>query len=104
MIGKAGIGLVLAAAAAMASSPGSKDSKPDKDTKKDDRAHELFAEVCTACHDLNRVKIQQLSKEEWAGLIKGMVSEGAAVTDEEMDLIVGYLAQNFGYKSPADKK
>jgi hypothetical protein len=75
---------------AMASSPDS--------NKKEARAHELFVDVCSSCHDLARVKVQALSKEEWAGLIKGMVSEGAAVSDEEMDLIVDYLARHFGDK------
>ena len=72
---------------AMASSP---------DSKKEDRARQLFLDVCTSCHDLARVKVQALNKEEWAGLIKGMVSEGAAVSDEEVDLIVDYLARHFG--------
>jgi hypothetical protein len=60
------------------------------------RARELFRDVCTACHTLERVKIQALSRDEWAGLIKGMVSEGVAITGEEMDLIVGYLARHYG--------
>jgi len=83
--------VVLLSSTAMASSPDS--------SKKEERARELVQDVCTSCHDLARVKAQSLSKEEWAGLIKGMLSEGAPVSDEEMDLIVNYLAQHFGYKS-----
>ena len=96
MIRGTGIGFVVMLSSAMASSPDS--------SKKEERAHELFVDVCTSCHDLARVKVQALSKEEWAGLIKGMVSEGAPVSDEEMDLIVDYLARHFGYKSKDDGK
>jgi hypothetical protein len=90
MFGWAGVAVVLLSSA-MAFSPDS--------GKKEDRARELVQDVCTSCHDLARVKAQALSKEEWAGLIKGMLSEGAPVSDEEMDLIVNYLAQHYGYKS-----
>ncbi len=43
-----------------------------------------------------RVRQQHLSREEWQGVIKGMISEGAPVTDEELSLIVEYLAASFG--------
>ena len=91
MIRWAGVGLWIVLSAAFASSPDS--------SKQEERAKQLVLDVCTSCHDLARVKAQALSKEEWAGLIKGMLSEGAPVSDEEMDLIVNYLAQHFGYKS-----
>src|ERR1700719_3056369 len=90
-----GIGLLVMLSSTMASPPDS--------SKKEDRARELFLDVCTSCHDLARVKVQALSKEEWAGLIKGMVSEGAAVSDEEMGLIVDYLARHFVDKTPGYK-
>jgi hypothetical protein len=96
MIRRVAAGLVVMLSSAWATSPDS--------TKKEERAHQLFLDVCTSCHDLARVRVQALSKEEWAGLIKGMVSEGAAVSDEEMDLIVDYLARHFGYKNSKDGK
>jgi len=95
MWARAGIGLVVALSTAMASTPDS--------SKKEDRARDLVLDICTSCHDLARVKIQELSKQEWAGLIKGMVSEGSVVSDEEMDLIVDYLARHFGYKTKDGK-
>ena len=61
-----------------------------------DKGRRLVLDVCTLCHDLKRVKIQHLSREEWRGVIKGMISEGGPVTDEEMSMIVDYLAANFG--------
>jgi cytochrome c5 len=61
-----------------------------------DHAQELYEEICSYCHELERVTRQALTKEEWRGLIKGMVDEGAPVTNEEFSMIVDYLAKHFG--------
>jgi competence protein ComEA len=63
-----------------------------------DRGRELVEDVCTYCHNLDRLRGQQLSREEWRGLTKGMISEGAPVTDEEYSLILDYLVKNYGRK------
>lgn len=65
-----------------------------------DRGRELVEDVCTYCHGLQKLNGQELSKQEWRDLIKGMIFEGAPVTDEEFELIVDYLAKNFGKKDP----
>jgi len=67
-----------------------------------DRGRELFEDVCMYCHSLEKVRGQQLSKQEWRDLIKGMIFEGAPVTDEEFALLVDYLAKNFGKKVRED--
>jgi cytochrome c5 len=61
-----------------------------------DHAKELYEEVCSYCHELERITRQALTREEWRGLIKGMVDEGPPVTDEEFAMIVDYLAKHFG--------
>ena len=66
--------------------------------KKKDRARELFEDICSYCHNLNKVQGHQLDRDEWSDLIKGMISEGAPVTDEEFNLILDYLTKNFGRK------
>ena len=63
-----------------------------------DRGRELVEDVCTYCHGLDKLDGQERSKEEWRDLIKGMIFEGAPVTDDEFALIVEYLAKNFGKK------
>jgi competence protein ComEA len=63
-----------------------------------DRGRELVEDVCTYCHNLDRLRGQQLSREEWRGLTKGMISEGAPVTDEEYSMILDYLVKNYGRK------
>jgi len=61
-----------------------------------DRGRELVEEICSLCHEWERVKQQHLSKDQWAGVIKGMIFEGAPVTEEEFGQIVNYLARNYG--------
>ncbi len=86
---------VAVAAAAMFGASGIAFSTNPRD---ESRARELFVDVCTSCHTLARVSNQALSKEEWRAFIRGMVSEGAAVSEEEMDLIAGYLGEHYGDK------
>jgi hypothetical protein len=65
---------------------------------KRDRAKELVEGICILCHEFARVERQELSKEEWAGVIKGMLAEGAPLTDEEFSIVVDYLARTYGVK------
>jgi competence protein ComEA len=63
-----------------------------------DRGRELVEDVCTYCHNLDRLRGHELNREEWRGLIKGMISEGAPVTDDEFSIILDYLVKNYGRK------
>lgn len=65
-----------------------------------DRGRELVEDVCTYCHGLDKLQGQERSREEWRGLIKGMIFEGAPVTDEEFSMILDYLEKNYGKKDP----
>ena len=61
-----------------------------------DRGRELVEDVCTYCHNLDRLRGKELSRQEWRNLTKGMISEGAPVTDEEYSTILDYLTKNYG--------
>jgi mono/diheme cytochrome c family protein len=74
--------------------------EPISHQAKSDRAGKLFVDACTACHTLDRVRAQRLTSEEWRGTIAGMISEGIALTDEEVDLVVAYLTAHFGPDTP----
>lgn len=71
---------------------------------KKDKGRELFEDICSYCHNLHKVDGKELSKEEWQDLIKGMISEGAPVTDEEFSMIVDYLAKHYGKKGSEEKR
>jgi mono/diheme cytochrome c family protein len=65
-----------------------------------EKARTLFLDACTACHTLERIRNQRLGKDEWRHLIAGMLSEGVPLTDDEISLLVDYLAENFGPENP----
>lgn len=67
-----------------------------------DCGRELVEDVCTYCHNLDRLRGHELSREEWRGLTKGMISEGAPVTEEELSMILDYLAKNYGKRRPRE--
>jgi|SRR5580700_776735 mono/diheme cytochrome c family protein len=71
-----------------------------RSTARHERARSLFLDACTACHTLERVREQRLSKDEWRHVIAGMLSEGVPLTEDEISLLVEYLAENFGPENP----
>jgi hypothetical protein len=71
---------------------------------KKDKGRELFEDICSYCHSLHKVDGKQLSKAEWRGLIRGMISEGAPVTDKEYSMIVNYLAKHHGKRSAEEQR
>jgi len=75
-------------------------SGEEKSAARHEKARALFLDACTACHTLERVRAQRLGKEEWRHLIAGMLSEGVPLTDDEISLLVDYLAENFGPENP----
>jgi cytochrome c5 len=60
------------------------------------KGRKLVEDICSLCHEWQRIEGHQLTKGQWGGVIKGMIIEGAPVTEEEFDQIVEYLAKNFG--------
>ena len=54
-----------------------------------------LVKVCTPCHGAENVIGEAKTREEWGQLVGEMVSFGAQGTDEELNLIVDYLARNF---------
>jgi cytochrome c2 len=68
------------------------------ETKTQDNApmEELLAQRCTRCHDISIVKARRASAEEWHEIIERMLTNGAQVSDEEIETIVGYLARTNG--------
>jgi len=61
-----------------------------------DRGKELVQQICSFCHGLAKLKGQTYTRSEWESVTKGMVFEGAPVTEEEYSLILDYLEKNYG--------
>lgn len=54
------------------------------------------AESCAACHPASIVTAKRFSDEKWAEVVDQMISKGARVGDADYEVIVGYLARNYG--------
>ena len=66
----------------------------------EDPGQRLVEDICSLCHEWQRIQDHPQTKEQWTGTIKGMIAEGAPVTDEEFNLIVDYLAKNYAPREP----
>jgi len=58
----------------------------------------VFLKVCTQCHAIEPIATLRHSKAEWKELVFDMRGMGAEATDEECNIIIDYLAKNFGKK------
>ena len=63
----------------------------------------IVARTCINCHALKVVTSKRATKEQWSALVDQMVSRGADLSDDEIDVVVNYLSKNFALKrGPAD--
>jgi cytochrome c5 len=69
-----------------------------KNYGKQDRAKALVESICTLCHEFARISTEALTKDQWAGEIRGMLDEGAPLSNEEFEMVVDYLAKTYGVK------
>ena len=65
---------------------------------KEARAKELVDGICILCHEFARISTEELTKDQWAGEIRGMVDEGAPLNDDEFEIVVDYLTEHYGVK------
>ena len=56
---------------------------------------EVVLNICTQCHDLQRVRRERRSPEGWAEILQAMLNEGAPLTDQDFATVLRYLARNF---------
>ena len=57
---------------------------------------EVLLDICTRCHDLQRVRRQRNTPEGWLEILDAMLNEGAPLTDKDLPVLLRYLARNFG--------
>jgi cytochrome c5 len=56
---------------------------------------EILLTVCTQCHDLRRIRRQGRSAEGWLEILDAMLNEGAPLSDQDLPVLLRYLARNF---------
>jgi hypothetical protein len=57
---------------------------------------EELLNICTRCHDLQRVRRERQTAEGWLEILDAMLNEGAPITDKDLPVLLRYLARNFG--------
>jgi len=57
---------------------------------------QILLNICTQCHNLQRIKNGRRSPEEWEETLLAMLNEGAPVSDEQLPVIHAYLSRHFG--------
>ena len=60
------------------------------------KGKELVESVCAQCHGLRETISLRKTAEEWRAIVSDMVSQGAPMLDDEIDVAAEYLAKNFG--------
>ena len=55
----------------------------------------IVQRACSHCHALKVVTSKRATKDQWSALVDQMVSRGAELDDDEIDVVVDYLAKNF---------
>jgi cytochrome c5 len=58
----------------------------------------IATENCQACHRLTNLTKAHKSLDDWKDTVQTMIDRGANVPAEQVDLLVQYLAKNFGPK------
>ncbi len=56
----------------------------------------LVRDVCIICHTLKQVLIEKRNKEEWEITVDAMNSRGAALSLNELEIVVDYLVEHYG--------
>jgi cytochrome c5 len=62
---------------------------------------DLLATACSQCHALNVIRSMREGAEGWKRHVYNMVTRGAQLNAREADLVITYLAANFGPTTPA---
>jgi cytochrome c5 len=56
---------------------------------------EVLLNVCTQCHDLQRVRRERRNAEGWSEILLAMLNEGAPLNEADFATVLRYLARNF---------
>jgi mono/diheme cytochrome c family protein len=65
------------------------------------KGRDLVASVCAQCHGLELTTSGERTLDEWKSVVNDMVSNGAALQEDEVETVSQYLGKNF---SPDSKK
>jgi competence protein ComEA len=56
----------------------------------------IVQQKCANCHALKVITAKKASKQQWSTIIDQMITRGADVSDDDIEILVDYLTKNFG--------
>lgn len=59
------------------------------------KGKEIVQDACSQCHGLQQIIDSKKTPEEWKDLVNQMIDNGATLTDEQIPIVIDYLAKNF---------
>lgn len=62
----------------------------------DDAGAQAFQAVCSKCHPPDRIVAARRTKTQWEETLDKMTKLGAPVTDDNYDVLLGYLVHRYG--------
>jgi len=60
------------------------------------KGKDVLQRMCSTCHGLDQVTAARYSKKFWGSVVDDMVSRGAEGSEQDVNLLIGYLSRNFG--------
>lgn len=67
------------------------------------KGKDYVSSVCQQCHGLDLITSSNRTLEEWTSVVNDMVSNGAALEKDEVEIVAQYLAKSFGTGSSSDE-
>ena len=89
------LGLILAAAVALAAGHESQVSRPSGEGLPDGPGKDVTVRACGTCHEGRRAASVRLTRDGWAAVIEDMQQRGAKVSEQEFPVILDYLTTHF---------
>ena len=90
------------AATASSDSPAATATQPPKPVElPEGEGKPIAMEYCQACHKLTNLTKAHKDSEDWNDTVQLMMDRGASLPQEKVDMLVEYLARNFGPKTAA---
>lgn len=71
-------------------------SGPVPDPWPEGEGREIARRACHDCHDPIVITASRLSAAQWSARVDAMLAKGAKVSDDEIELLIDYLATHFG--------
>jgi mono/diheme cytochrome c family protein len=89
----------LGGAPARTSAPAASGS-PQPDERQKEQADALLQRACSSCHGIDLTTNRPRSRDEWTDVVSRMVGNGAQLNDDEYNLLIEYLATQYGPSRP----